>query len=118
VIFGMSIDVDKDAIFIVPRDGGEPRLLWEGTFRALASPDPRRVYLWMPRGDGHRGEIGFITINPTNGRLESGFQRLRYQPGPGSVREGHASISRDGRWLFFAWSNDEGDIHVADLIVR
>ena len=58
-----------------------------------------------------------LEFDSARGQVTSSIKRVNIAPGPGLLQLG-VSFTRDGRWMFFEWTEEEGDIYVADLIVR
>jgi serine/threonine protein kinase/Tol biopolymer transport system component len=121
IAFGAYKTRDHDNLFIVPFPIGsaEPQLLWEGSGFATWTPDSRRILLWSERGDETRGQLGFVEIDPKSGKAIGTFQRLRYEPpGSGAGLYFTYNVTPDGRWLYFQWTEHEGDIYVRDVVVK
>jgi Tol biopolymer transport system component len=118
IAFGAYEERHKPAIFVLRVGTETPQLIWEGSGFPRWAADSRRIYAFSERPDDTFGTLGVIDIDPESGAPLSGFQRLHVEPGSGEfVALDHRSTP-DGRWLFFVFTEEEGDVYVADLIVK
>jgi Tol biopolymer transport system component len=92
-------------IWRVPARGGEPeQLTTAGGANELAwSPDGTEIYFWQA------GEFWALSIDARSVRRLTDLTVRR-----GSANAGE--MSTDGRYLYFAWGGNEGDIWVMDLV--
>ncbi len=101
--------------FIVPVGGGTPVTAGPGIEVPFFLEDPRRLYTWNVGTDGELDDLGFAAFDPVTGHVTSPFQRIKFGFDSGAPRIGNAHVTPDGRWLIFEWTQQEGDIYVADL---
>jgi hypothetical protein len=110
---------DKPAVFVVPRGGVTPTLVWDGSGFPAWMADSRRIYMWSERGDETHRQVGYVQFDPTTGRTDRIFHRLKFEPGRGATRLGVCgSMTPDRRWLLFGWDEFEGDVFVADVRIK
>ncbi len=43
---------------------------------------------------------------------------MKFEPGPGLSRSPSGGFTPDGRWYYFEWTEEQGDVYVANVIVR
>lgn len=103
------------AVFVVRRGSRAPQLVWEGSGTPSWNDDPRRIYLWSERGDDTGQTLGFVELDPPTGATGD-FHPLGLHPTQGEGGVLDYWLTPDRTWLFFAWSEHEGDIFLGDLV--
>ena len=77
--------------------------------------DPERIHIWSERGDETESKFGFISFDPRTGDITGDFQTILLQPTAGSVVYDSLSLTRNREWLLFAFTEEEGEIYIADI---
>jgi Tol biopolymer transport system component len=113
VVFSGIKDLLDSGVFVVRRASDSPRLLWEGPGVGmwLRSRENLRALF---RGDSTEDKLGFIRFDPKTGERLSDFEALDLRPTSG-VLSTFVSLTPDSRWLFFAFSEVQGDLYLADV---
>jgi hypothetical protein len=89
--------------------GGEPRQLTTHTAFEIApywSPDARTIHVI--------DETGLKAVSVADGRMRSTMS-FRGRHGTFVPTSGSA-VSRDGRFVYFMWREDQGDIWLMDVV--
>jgi Tol biopolymer transport system component/serine/threonine protein kinase len=101
----------ENGLYRVAREGGEPELLLdEPAYSPRFSPDGQSIYYAIITGPRENHDLWKLS-------LETGkVSRLTKLGGRrGSLG---SSIATDGRYLYFTWSEDVGDIWVMDVVTH
>jgi hypothetical protein len=121
VVFTGDDAQHESQLFVVRLGGAMPQRIWNaGRFGGAfpqAGTDPRRIYFWTNGGGGTQNVLNFVPFDPTTGRATSPSQRLAFEPGSGIPGLG-AAFTRDRRWMFFDWTEEEGDVYLAKVIAK
>jgi eukaryotic-like serine/threonine-protein kinase len=118
IVFGAYKDRSKPSVFVVRRGSAKPQLLWEGSGMPKWMGDNKRIYIWSERGDETEDRFGFINFDPRTGTAVSDFQLLKLNPAPGLPLQMSYATTFDQKWLYFSYTNVEGDIYIADIIAK
>jgi Tol biopolymer transport system component len=114
VTFGAYKDRDKPSVFTVRRGSTEPQLLWTGSgFNDWMDPD--RIHIWGEAGYENEDRLGFVDIDRATGKPTGGLRILDLRPARGTINIYEAALTKDHRWLFFGFTETEGDIYVGDV---
>jgi hypothetical protein len=115
-----AIDQKGADIALLVRPGeAEPHVVFEGAWQPFFTYDPKRLYLIARRTNGTAGDVlGFVELDSARGVATSGFKRVAFEPGRGSSQIATGGFTPDRRWFYFDWTEEEGDVYVANLIVR
>ena len=79
--------------------------------------DPRHLYMGIVGNDGVTRGLGMVDFDPDRGERLSDIRRVTFEPGA-DAWFGLATFTPDHRWMFFDWTEQQGDIYVANLIVK
>lgn len=91
----------------VPASGGEPERLTDGpAYYARWAPSGDRLYFTAQ--DERAGNLWEVTVDD---HVERAVTDLSGRPGS----TGDLALATDGRYLYFTWEGDVGDIWVADV---
>lgn len=102
----------KNSFFVVSRDGGEPKLVFEGGELELGtprfSPDGETLYFAVQTGLLENRDLWKISVK--DGTL-SRATKLEGRRGSFGYQ-----YDTDGRYLYLTWAEDTGDIWVMDVV--
>jgi Tol biopolymer transport system component len=101
-----------DGHYRVARHGGEPSRLSSvgGSATARFSPDGKSIYYSVATGPKEHHDLWKLSLD---GGLVSRLTKLEGRRGAlGAV------FATDGRYLYFTWREDDGDIWVMDVVTK
>jgi len=119
MLFAAYRERHRPFVFVLRVGTTDPIPIFEGAGYYGWTTDPRRIIVYSERGDASGERLGLIEIDVNTGSVVRDLTPLDLQAtqhGEVPLRSNRWTMTPDGRWLYFQFTELEGDIYVADLV--